>query len=274
MSVCKLRTSTKRSLLEDEHSLASVTVAFEAALDGYVNRTLMLSGAAIRYHGQSSDDTAITSEMKPLYVTVINSTLLELEARFGERCERVYTALTTLSANAPPEPLRWYSLMTEGLVPGIGSQALDFDDKSAEGAKVTRQGGATAPLRENNGSRPGPLPEWKEENERIDGREGTGLVTLANMPQPPVTPRQSSAAHLVGRRVLAAFVGPHRILTTRKHTGESAGSGSLQAQWTTVNGRGTRECVHGDASHPASGRSHARCSGSHGLLRCPSSSTT
>ena len=43
--------------------------------------------------GQSNDNTAITPETKRLYLSVIDSTLLEL---FGEP---VYTALTTLSAN-------------------------------------------------------------------------------------------------------------------------------------------------------------------------------
>ena len=37
--------------------------------------------------------------MKRLYFFVIYSTLLELDARFGERCKPMYTALTTLSAN-------------------------------------------------------------------------------------------------------------------------------------------------------------------------------
>ena len=48
---------------------------------------------------QSNDDTAITSEIKRRYFSVIDSSLLELDARFGERCKPVYTALTTLSAN-------------------------------------------------------------------------------------------------------------------------------------------------------------------------------
>ena len=45
--------------------------------------------------GQSNGDTAITSETKQLYFSVIDSTLLELDARFGERCKPV----TTLGAN-------------------------------------------------------------------------------------------------------------------------------------------------------------------------------
>ena len=49
--------------------------------------------------GQNNDDTAITSEMKQRYFSFIDSTLLELDAQFGGRCEPVYAALTTLSAN-------------------------------------------------------------------------------------------------------------------------------------------------------------------------------
>ena len=49
--------------------------------------------------GQNNDDAAITSEMKRLYFSFIDSTLLELDACLCERCKPVYTALTTLSAN-------------------------------------------------------------------------------------------------------------------------------------------------------------------------------
>ena len=53
--------------------------------------------------GQKDYDTTITTEMKQLYFFVVHCILMELGARFGERCKLVYAAETTLSANLPIE---------------------------------------------------------------------------------------------------------------------------------------------------------------------------